>query len=263
MIVNTTHAPGTFCWPELSTTDQAAAEKFYGTLFGWSVAKTEMGPDAHYTIFQLDGNPAAAAAKQDPEQKKMGIPPNWLSYVSTPDVDASIEKVKKLGGNIMAGPFDVMEHGRMAVATDPTGAVFALWQAKQHPGVGVLDENNSLVWTELYTDDAKKAGAFYQELFGWTGEDFPGNANYTVLKRGDAMAGGMMEKTPDMKDVPNHWTVYYGVADLDAAVAKIQSLGGKLMHGPMEVEGVGRMAFVTDPQGANFAVLQFAEKPKG
>ena len=73
---------------------------------------------------------------------------------------------------MIAGPFDVMEHGRMAVLADPTGAVFALWQANKHPGATAIDEEGTLVWTELVTDDTNKAGDFYTKLFGWTTEAY-------------------------------------------------------------------------------------------
>ncbi len=259
MIVTTTHAPGTFCWPELSTSDQASAEKFYTSLFGWTVSRTPMGPDSHYTIFQKGGVPVAAAATMMPEVAAQGVPPHWLSYVATENVDASVATAQKLGGTLVAGPFDVMEHGRMAVLTDTTGTPFAVWQAKQHPGVGVLDEDHSLVWTELCTDDTTKAAAFYEGLFGWTTEKWPDSPmDYTILKRGEAMAGGMMAKTPEMGPVPNHWMPYYGVADCDGTVKKAEGLGANVVVPPMDVPNVGRTAVLADPQGATFSIMQFA-----
>lgn len=263
MIVNTTHAPGTFCWPELSTTDQAGAEKFYGDLFGWKVSKTPMGPDEHYTIFLKGDNAVSAAAAQQPEQKAQGIPSHWLNYVSTTSVDDSVKKAKDLGANPIAGPFDVMEHGRMAVLADPTGAVFALWQANKTPGATAIDEENTLVWTELITDDTKKAGTFYEGLFGWKQEAWPGEVPYTVFKRGDVMAAGMMGKTPQMPpDVPNHWMPYFGVADTPATLKKAASLGGTVIVDAMEVPNVGIMGVIRDPQGGHFSIMQFTAAPK-
>ena len=257
MSVTTTHAPGTFCWPELTTTDQAGAEKYYSELFGWQTVKNPMGPDAHYTIFMKGDHSVSAAAQQGPEQK--GMPSHWLSYASTASVDASIEKAKSLGGTVIAGPFDVMEHGRMAVLADPTGAAFALWQANKHPGATAIDEESTLVWTELVTDDTTKAGEFYTKLFGWTTEAWPGPTPYTVFKRGaSAQAGGMMAKTPEMgPNVPNHWMPYFGVADTAATVKKSESLGGSTVVPPMDVPGVGIMAVLKDPQGGHFSVMQF------
>jgi predicted enzyme related to lactoylglutathione lyase len=216
-----------------------------------------MGPDSHYTIFQTDGAAVAAGATLDPAQAKNGVPPNWLSYVSVASVDASLEKAKALGATVVAGPFDVMEHGRMAVLLDPLGAAFALWQMNQHPGAGILDVPGALVWTELLTKDVKQAGAFYTGLFPWTTEvqQMP-NMEYTLFKRGDANAGGMMALTPEMKGVPPHWMPYFGVTDCDATTKKTTDLGGGVHLAPHDIPGVGRFAILKDPQGAAFSILQ-------
>jgi predicted enzyme related to lactoylglutathione lyase len=253
----TTYAPGTFCWPELTSTDQGAAEKFYTALFGWTIKETPMGPDSHYTIFLKDGQDVSALAQMDKEQEKRGIPSNWLSYVSTTNVDASVEKAKSLGATLLAGPFDVMEHGRMAVLQDPTGAAVALWQAKAHPGAARIDQPFALVWTELMTPDPKKSTPFYTGLFGWTTETMAmGGYDYTIWKRGKDSAGGMMQITPEMGKMPAHWIPYFGVTDVDAIVKKAKDLGGKIMLEPKDIPGVGRMAIVTDPTGAHFSILQ-------
>jgi uncharacterized protein len=253
----TTYAPGTFCWPELSSHDQRAAEKFYSSLFGWTIRETPMGPDSHYTIFLKDGQDVSALAQMDKPQQEMGIPSHWLSYVSTPNVDASVEKAKQLGGTLVAGPFDVMEHGRMAVLSDPTGAAFALWQAKAHGGATRLDQPYSLVWTELMTTDPKKAQAFYTGLFNWGAEAMPmGEFTYTLWKRGADNAGGMMQITPEMGPVPSHWLPYFGVENADATAKKAKDLGGKAVVEPRDIPNVGRFAVLVDPSGGHFAVLQ-------
>jgi predicted enzyme related to lactoylglutathione lyase len=251
----TTHAPGTFCWPELSSKDQKGAETFYTALFGWQMKQTPMGPDSHYTIFTKGDESVAAAAQMDGDMQGR-VPSHWLSYVSVANVDQSLEQAKGLGATVVAGPFDVMEHGRMAVLTDPQGATFALWQAYQHPGITRFDEEDSLVWTELLTNDTQKAADFYQGLFGWGTEKFPGGMDYTVWKRGSESAGGMMGITPEMGAMPPNWTVYFAVKDADAAVKKAKELGGKAMREPWTVEGVGRIAILQDPQGAVFAILK-------
>jgi predicted enzyme related to lactoylglutathione lyase len=251
----TTHAPGTFCWPELTSTDQRAAEKFYTSLFGWSTKETPMGPDSHYTIFTKDGEAVSAAAQMDANLK--GVPSNWLSYVAVTSVDQSLEKAKTLGATVVAGPFDVMEHGRMAVLKDPQGAHFALWQANQMPGIGRLNEDDSLAWTELMTTDTRKAAEFYSGLFGWGTEKFPGGTmDYTLWKNGSQNAGGMMAITPEMGAIPPNWLVYFGVKDADATTAKAKQLGGSAMREPWTTPGVGRIAILTDPTGAAFAIIK-------
>jgi predicted enzyme related to lactoylglutathione lyase len=149
-----------------------------------------------------------------------------------------------------------MEHGRMALLTDPTGATFALWQANQHPGITRLNEDNTLVWTELMTGDTDKAATFYKGLFDWGTEKFPGGMDYTLWKRGSETAGGMMALTKEMQGVPPHWLVYYGVSDPDAVVAKATSLGGSIIRPAWDVPGVGRIAILKDPTGAVFAIIK-------
>jgi predicted enzyme related to lactoylglutathione lyase len=251
----TTHAPGTFCWPELSSTDQRAAEKFYTALFGWTMKETPMGPDSHYTVFLKEDESVGAVTQMD--KNMTGVPSNWLSYVSTASVDQGVEKAKQLGGTLVVGPFDVMDLGRMAVLADPQGAHFALWEAKQHPGITRLNEDGSLVWTELMTTDTAKAGDFYKGLFGWGTEKFPaGEMDYTLWKHGTENAGGMMAITPDMGPIPPNWLVYIGVKDADATAAKAKELGGSAMRGPWTVPGVGRIAILKDPTGAVFAIIK-------
>src|SRR5262245_35556318 len=98
----TKHSPGTFCWPELATTDPSGAKRFYSSLFGWGINDQPIGPDEVYTMFTFGGKELAAAHKLDTQRSAMGIPPHWLSYISTDNVDKALEDVKKLGGNVVA-----------------------------------------------------------------------------------------------------------------------------------------------------------------
>src|SRR5262245_1880003 len=160
--------PGNFCWFELATSDQAAAKKFYGGLFGWTATDAPMGPGAFYTTFQLRGKRVGAAYTLMPNDVSQGVPPHWGTYVAVTNVDQAVAKAKSLGGTVMAGPMDVAEHGRMAVLHDPTGAAINLWQAKQHQGVALWGEVGTFCWSELLTRDTTAAIRFYTALFGWT-----------------------------------------------------------------------------------------------
>jgi predicted enzyme related to lactoylglutathione lyase len=137
------YAPGTFCWVELATSDSAAAKKFYTELFGWSFTDNPMGPDMVYTMLQLDGKEVGALFGMDKEMESMGVPPNWLSYVSVTNADETSAKATDAGATLLKGPFDVATYGRMAVIQDPTGAVFALWQPATHIGSGITNVPNS------------------------------------------------------------------------------------------------------------------------
>ena len=257
MATITQHAPGTFCWSELATVDQAGAKAFYSKLFGWDTMDMDMGGGQAYTFLKLGDRDAGALYSMMPEERASGAPPHWKSYVAVTSADQAAAKAKSLGGTVVMEPFDVFESGRMALIQDPTGAIFGVWQAKQHVGAGVLGENGAMCWTELMTSDAAKAEPFYTGLFGWGAETKPmGPTAYTVFNRGSEQAGGMMQITKEMGPIPSHWAVYFAVGDCDAMVAKAQGLGAKTIVPPQDVPAVGRFAVLQDPQGAVFSIIK-------
>lgn len=251
---------GTFCWPELSTPDPMAARAFYGDLFGWSAREIPTAK-GQYVILHLGAHEAAAVSAQNEEQRRHGLPPHWLSYIAVPDADAVASQAQQLGGRVLAGPFDVMEAGRMALLQDPAGATFALWQAGQHQGITAYQEAGALCWTELATRSAASAKAFYTQLLGWTAVPSKDPAMpYTEWTLEGTHFGGMMEISdqwgPGWQDIPSHWMVYFMVRDVDERAARAVALGGRIHVAPRDIPKVGRFAVLADPQGAVFAVFQ-------
>src|SRR5882672_2563499 len=159
------HAPGSFCWIELATTDGPGAKKFYSELFGWTIHDSPVGPDMVYTMLRLDGKDVGALYQKGEMMKD--VPTHWASYISVTSADEIAAKAKALGATVMKEPFDVMDVGRMAVIIDPTGAAFCIWQPGTHAGFGVKGEPNSVTWNELLTTDTARAIDFYTRLFGW------------------------------------------------------------------------------------------------
>lgn len=257
----TQHAPGAFCWPELGTSDQNAAKKFYGGLFGWTFNDTPIGPDQVYTIFQLDGRDAAALYTLQPDMLKMGVPPHWETYVAVANADNAAALAKQNGGTILKDAFDVMDAGRMAVIQDPLGATFCVWQANKHAGVGVMSEPGSLAWSQLNTSQPAQAKPFYTKLFGWKTQDdaMPdGSGDYTTLILNGQPIGGIMPMPANVPaGTPSHWLTYFASADVDATAAKVVALGGKVMVPPIDIPGTGRFSVLQDPQGAVFSVIHF------
>jgi predicted enzyme related to lactoylglutathione lyase len=151
----TSHKQGTFCWVELATNDPNAAKSFYTKLFDWTINEIPLGDQGSYYMFQKEGRDAGAMYQQRKEEE--GIPPHWNNYIAVADIDASTAQAKSLGATILAGPFDVMDAGRMSMVQDPQGAVFALWQAKNSIGVEVNNEPGTLCWNELYTPNIEGA----------------------------------------------------------------------------------------------------------
>ena len=265
MAAITSYPPGTFCWTELATTDQGDAKRFYGELFGWGANDVPLGGDGAYSMMQAEGRDAAAIQQQRADERDKGIPPHWRSYVAVADADEASRRVADAGGKVLAGPFDVFESGRMSVAQDPTGAVFALWQARRHLGAGWANDPGGVVWNELLTRDTATAAQFYARVFGWAAEAQAGGpVPYTVFKNAGRLAGGMMEISPQMEQIgPMHaqWGVYFGVTDCDATVQRAVTLGGRVVMPPMDVAGVGRIAVLADAQGASFSIMKAVAPP--
>jgi uncharacterized protein len=251
------HPPGSFCWIELATSDQNAAKTFYETLFGWAANDMPMGSNDYYTIFRLEGRDAAAAYTLRPDQVAQHVPPNWMIYIAVDSVDASAGKVAELGGKVVAGPFDVMDAGRMAVISDPTGAYFCLWQPKRNKGTGIAQVHGTLCWADLATKDAQAAEKFYSGLLGWKFEVGKNdNSGYLHIKNGEQHIGGLPPAKHLQPGVPPHWLAYFWADDVDQTAAKARELGAKFLVPPMTVEGVGRMSIISDPQGAVFAIFK-------
>jgi predicted enzyme related to lactoylglutathione lyase len=152
----------------------------------------------------------------------------------------------------------------MAVFADPTGAVFAVWQAGRSIGSEIVNEPVSLTWNEVMTRDPAAASAFYTSLFGWGTETLTdGPMPYTLFMRGDEQVAGMIEMNDQWPDeAPPSWGVYFAVEDCDATVEKAKELGGSLVIGPMDIPP-GRFASIVDPHGAFFSVIALSPQVAG
>ncbi|MEA1902954.1 MAG: VOC family protein [Actinomycetota bacterium] len=241
-------------WVDLGTTDVGAAKAFYTELFGWEYSEAETD-SAPYTMATKRGLSAAGIGPNpDPS-----MPSVWSTYFAVDNADATVERIKAAGGTMIMDCFDVMDAGRMAFVSDPTGAAFGIWQAGVHKGAGVVNEHGSLNWNELMSDDLEKALAFYVEVFGWTHEttEMP-NGPYTVFSVGDRAVGGAMRKPEEVSGVPNYWGVYFAVDDVAAAIETATANGGTIDYGPMEIPEVGIFAGLADSTGGHFTVIQLA-----
>ena len=259
----TGYDPGTFSWMELATPDPAAAKTFYGGLFGWEADDNPIPAEAGggvYTMLKLRGESVAALYEQMPDQRQAGIPPNWFSYVTVADADTAAARAKELGGTVQAGPFDVMTQGRMAVISDPTGAVFGVWQARDSIGATLVNDPGCLTSNELSTNDVQAATRFYEELFGWKVNevDTGGGPPYWTIHHDGAVRGlngGMRELAPEQQGVPPHWMPYFTTESADDAAATITDAGGGVHAAPFDIPP-GRIAVVSDPQGAFFGLFE-------
>lgn len=244
----TAYAPGTPSWVDIGVADIAAAATFYSGLFGWETE--DMGEEAgHYTMCLLRGKPVAAIGPaMNPG------PPAWMTYITVANVDETAAAITAAGGSVVAPPMDVMTAGRMAVASDPTGAFFSIWQAGDSIGAEIVNEPGALCWNELGTRDVDAALAFYETVFGLVAHRSPEYNEFQLDGRTVGACMPMPEMIPAV--VPANWLAYFAVEDCEAAVAKAESLGASLATGPMDAGDVGRFAILSDPMGAMFAVIK-------
>ena len=253
MAERTQYAPGTFSWTDLATTDQDGAKQFYSGLFGWDAVDNPVGEGMVYSMMQIGGKDVAAISLQMQAQRDAGAPPAWNSYVTVESADESAERATKLGANVMAPPFDVMDVGRMAVVQDPQGAFFMLWEPKLHFGASLVNEPGALAWNELATVDLDGSANFYRELFGWDVSPMEGmSMPYMVITTAAGSSNGGMRAAQENE--PSYWLVYFGTGDIDATTAKATGSGGTALVPPMDI-GIGKIAVLQDPQGAVFALF--------
>ena len=252
--------PGRFVWPEVSVKDIPAAKGFYGPLFGWTAQDVVPG----YSLMQLRGKNVAGLCGLGAAREEMGVPSHWMTYIASADAEEAAGQAHELGGRILHAPFDIPGVGRMVVLQDPTGAVFALWQAGGMHGADLVDEPGTMSWNELITPDPKKAGPFYASLHGWKTQVMPmgpPTGDYTIFKNGEEMVGGMMFLDPRaMGEMPAHWLIYFAVADCDASAKKAGELGGRVVLPPTDIPNIGRFAVILDTQGAAFAIIRHAAR---
>jgi uncharacterized protein len=251
------YEPGTFCWVDLQTTDSTDAKAFYTGLFGWEAEDMPAGEAGIYTMLRLDGDDVCAINEMDAAQREQGVPPHWLSYVSVEDADATAARTGELGGTAYGGAFDVLEAGRMAIIGDPAGATFVAWQPGAHIGAQRVNDVGCMGWNELQTRDPEAAGDFYAGLFGWETEPIEddGRVVYTTIKNKGSQNGGFMPLAEGHGEAPSFWLPYFTVSSRDDAVEKVKELGGTLLAGPLDLPS-GKVAVVSDPQGAAFAIFE-------
>ncbi len=272
------YIPGVPCWVDTSQPDPEAAVDFYSGLFGWEFEDV-MPPESEgkYFIARVRGGDVAAVGSIPEGAPAVAM---WNTYVWVDTADETASRVRDAGGGVVMEPFDVMDAGRMAVFTDPEGAAFCVWQAKDHRGARVVNEPGSLTFNGLGTRDVDGAKSFYGAVFGWQTLALEGGAEMWTLPgygdhlerdnpdlrkqmaEADAPKGfedvvASINPLPDdQPDTRAHWSVTFAVDDADATAAKATELGGKVIAPPFDAPWV-RMTVIADPQGATFIASKF------
>lgn len=239
---------GRFIWHELHARDVEAAKGFYGELFGWKARSMDMGAAGPYTMFSVGDRDVGGA------MKLQGPAPHWLAYCTVKDVDAAAARAKSRGASIVVPGTDIPTVGRFAVLAHDAAGAIAPFKGEQEreetdPSLGTF------CWDELVTQDPKGAASLLTDVFGYTTEDKDMGplGTYTVLKRGERQAGGIM-KAMDLRS-PSMWISYVVVENVDKSLERAKKLGGKQLVAPIEVPDLGRFAVISDQEGATIALF--------
>jgi|APTNR8051073442_1049403.scaffolds.fasta_scaffold03913_7 hypothetical protein len=250
---------GTFCWAEVAVGDLKTAQRFYTELFGWAPRELGIGRGWSYTVLEADSEAIAGLYEIGPTQRAKGATPAWHAYVLVKDVEAVTEQVLELDGTVLSPPLDIADIGRMAVVRDPQGAVFCLWQEPpEHVPRGTTETRlGRICWTDLMTTDTDSAAMFYAALFGWSAvARNDGDASSVDFLLGGVPVAGMERITPADPDLTPRWIATVAVADVDFAIRRAVRLGGRVVRNPADRPGMGRIAVVSGPDEAPFAVVR-------
>lgn len=250
--------PGAPCWIDLMTSDADRALEFYGQLFGWTAERGGEEFGGYLSLFK-DGQGVGGAMQSQPDT---GPPNVWSVYLATDDAQATADAATAHGGRVHAPPMPVGEFGTMVVLEDAGGAAVCGWQPGELKGLDVVAEPGTPAWFELHTRDYAPTVDFYRNVFHWDAhvasdtEDF----RYTTLGEGESQQAGIMDASAFLPaGVPAHWSVYFGVADADAALTGIEQLGGSVIL-PAETTPYGRIAQAADPMGASFKIVDSSKR---
>ena len=242
-------------WYELMTTDVPSADAFYRAVMGWTSAPFS-GSSQPYINFRREGEVAVAGLLARPDD--VAAPPFWAMYIAVPSLEDARAHIERLGGGSRSPVIDIPTVGRVQMMSDPHGAHFYIhepvpmtWPPEGEPQVGDVS------WRELMTTDAEAAMRFYQEVFGWMPSeamDMGPVGKYQMFDRPHGMIGGMMNKPPEMAQMPPVWQIYFTVPEINAAAARVTANGGQVINGPLEVPGGAWVLNATDRQGAVFGL---------
>jgi len=255
MAVATSTMLGRPVWYELMTSDMKSAENFYTAVVGWKTVPFD-GAGQPYTIFNRAGDVGVGGVMTKPAEVK--APPFWAMYIGVPKLEEAAATIKKLGGKAHTEVIQIPDVGRMQMFMDPQGAAFYIIEpssSERRPeGAPEVGEGS---WHELMTTDWQAAMTFYEAAFNWQPTDqmdMGPEGKYQMFNRPHGMIGGMMNKPPELANVPPNWQIYFRVPDVDAAVQRITANGGQIANGPMDVPGGDRILNAIDPQGAHFSL---------
>ena len=224
------------CWVDIMVTDadkQSGITSFLTNLFGmrWEIG----GPETNFYGMGFIGDEQVMAVGLN--EQGTGFP---VVYMHAADIETSAAAVTAAGGQVFMGPMQVMDAGSMALAVDPTGVVFGLWQGNLMKGFGIDNVPGSFNWFDLPTTAPDTAAEFYTQAFGLQYNDMSGGG---ILQHGENQLASISTAGEGM---PSAWNPIFTSADLAATEARAVELGCNVLVSNMPVPG-GKISAVQQP----------------
>lgn len=246
-------------WYELQALDADAAKAFYEAVVGWEVAAPYPGEIDYRTIATAGDGNVGGLMKLTDELTAAGAKPGWKFYVGVEDVDATAARIKEKGGQVLVGPWDMPDVGRMAIVVDRQGIVFYVMRGASEESSTAFDRFGlgKCNWNELATSDQASANAFYADVFGWTYPDrmtMPGDmGDYIFIDVAGRQIGATM--TAMQPGPAPDWRFYFRTPDIEVAAQAVRDNGGTVHMGPVDVPGGDRIIVASDPAGTAFGIV--------
>ncbi|MCP8900040.1 VOC family protein [Gilvimarinus xylanilyticus] len=256
-----TRLPGKIIWHDLISAQPEASQTFYQTLFGWQFEKLTLNTGffstSRYYLIRHNGELIGGMVDQADLNVK-GNASQWVPVFASADIDQSAAAVDANGGERLGPIFDLRQRGRMAVAQDGQGALFAMLQTPEgDPADAGPAAPGGFLWNELWTTEVPAAREFYAAVMPYQVEQksLRESVDYTLLKAQQKPRAGILKKP--VEGIGSNWITYIRVANaqsLEAIVAQVEGLGGRVLL-PIEArEAGGLAALIAGPSGAGIAL---------
>lgn len=253
------HLPGKFVWADLYAVNPITAARFYRDLFSWNVEIVGTGDDAYRVLKNGDRPVAGIVARAKSQRAAGGASARWIGYISAADVNASAAKARELGGSVILPPADVPARGRQALIADPEGAYVGLLASASGDPDDRLAETGDWIYARLFSRKVEGAAGFYQKFAGYDVAEntaSPIEGDVLLSSRGFARAG--IVPLPPRSNSRPAWIGFIRVKDVASSTSFAVTLGGRVLIPPQfDVLG-GRVAVLTDPEGAAFGIFELS-----
>lgn len=254
---STEHHVGKVVWADLVTPDLAAAERFYGGLFGWTFQSIHTG-DSDYAVALVDGRPVGGLFQKPmpPGEHRRSA---WLTFIAVHDVDSAKRVALAHGAKVLSDSKSYPSRGRQAVLSDPEGAVFAVLASSSGDAPDFLAAPGEWIWSSLLTRDPGAEAAFYQRVFSYDVFDLASDdgLEHLILSSGDFARGSVNGFPGGSTRRHAHWLNFIRVDNTADMAAKAAASGGRVLVEPHVDRHGGQVAVVADPAGAPFGLMEW------